>query len=1061
MKKTSTFITLFLLFNFYSQAQSLAINSDGSAADVSALLDVKSTSKGLLIPRMTLAQKNTVSLPATGLLVYQTDGTMGLYVNNGTPAVPNWQLITASSNAWGLTGNTGTVDGTNFIGTTDNIPFTIKVNNQKAGRIDHLLGNSFFGYQSGNNTSTGAGNTTNGFNSFYNNVAGSNATAIGYQSMLYANNTSTAFTNYNVALGFEALRGSTTPSANTGNYNIALGYQSLWSNTTGNNNNATGYAALYSNTTGNDNVANGDSALYGNTTGFSNIAIGFQALKSNTTSSANVAIGRHSLFSNTIGDGNTAVGINSLLNNVSGSNNTAIGRTSLLNNVIGYENTSMGISSLWSNTSGYDNTAYGAWSLMTNVVGVKNVAIGAYAMNASNLGSYNTALGTEVLYWNTGNFNVSIGDSSLYTNTVGSNGTAIGSKAMYNFYGSSTAFTNYNLALGYEALRSSPIPTNNTGNYNTAMGYQTLWSNSSGGYNTAIGPLALYSNSTGLNNIAIGSLSLTTNTVGGGNIAVGINAMQLNTTGSYNTVVGGTALSHNVSGSYNCAIGVLSLNSNGIGSDNVAIGYMSSWQNSIGTLNTALGNASLLGNTTGTGNTAIGRLGLQANGTGSYNTSLGCQANVNAANLTNATAIGYNAIVNSSNTMQWGNSAITDIYAGVGTAATLHSGYAIIERTLNVDYQDQNGSAIAYGIKFGGAGTGEGIASNRTTSVNQWGLDFYTAFANRMCISNGGNVGIGTIQPASALDVNGQITIDQKNFGGYAGLLVKGNSSVSNYPNIGFSTQNTSGNDIISAVIGGSITNNNAGAEAIDLGFYTSTSGQSGLAQRMVIKDNGNVGIGETAPNAKLHISGSETTTHGMNSGIQLTNTASTNSWFIRTGATGTATPAGGFSIGDNSSYRFVINSSGNVGVATTAPTAMLSVNGNANNTTGSWALFSDERIKTITDDFTDGLTVIKKIQPVKFRYNDNAPFKSDEEQIGIVAQDLEKIAPYMVSQKPYKEFNDLREVNNQAYVFLLINAVKEQQVQIEAQQKENNGQKQRIDDLEKIVKELSRKVNQ
>ncbi|MEI7965835.1 MAG: tail fiber domain-containing protein, partial [Chitinophagaceae bacterium] len=253
------------------------------------------------------------------------------------------------------------------------------------------------------------------------------------------------------------------------------------------------------------------------------------------------------------------------------------------------------------------------------------------------------------------------------------------------------------------------------------------------------------------------------------------------------------------------------------------------------------------------------------------------------------------------------------------------------------------------------------------------------------------------------------------------------------------------------------------GSEAIDLSFYTSTSGQSGLAQRMVIKDNGNVGIGETAPIAPLNFTsavlgnrislwGNGATHYGM--GIQA---------FLM--QLYTQDINGNIAFGYGSSGAFTetmrIKGNGNVGIGTSSPTAMLSVNGTANNSTGNWTVFSDERIKTITDDFTDGLTVIKKIQPVKFRYNDNAPFKSDEEQIGIVAQDLEKIAPYMVSQKPYKEFNDLREVNNQAYVFLLINAVKEQQVQIEAQKKENDGQKQRIDDLEKIVKELSRKANQ
>ncbi len=73
----------------------------------------------------------------------------------------------------------------------------------------------------------------------------------------------------------------------------------------------------------------------------------------------------------------------------------------------------------------------------------------------------------------------------------------------------------------------------------------------------------------------------------------------------------------------------------------------------------------------------------------------------------------------------------------------------------------------------------------------------------------------------------------------------------------------------------------------------------------------------------------------------------------------------------------------------------------------------------------------------MKFVYKENAPFPSKEEQIGIVAQDLEKIAPYMVTKTNNGTITDLREVNSQAYVFLLINAIKEQQAQIEKMQKE------------------------
>jgi hypothetical protein len=70
--------------------------------DASAKLDISSTTKGLLAPRMTAAQKIAISLPATGLLVYQTDAPTGFYVNTGTSASPVWLRI---SNDWTKSGN--------------------------------------------------------------------------------------------------------------------------------------------------------------------------------------------------------------------------------------------------------------------------------------------------------------------------------------------------------------------------------------------------------------------------------------------------------------------------------------------------------------------------------------------------------------------------------------------------------------------------------------------------------------------------------------------------------------------------------------------------------------------------------------------------------------------------------------------------------------------------------------------------------------------------------------------------------------------------------------------
>ncbi|MFN0292875.1 collagen-like protein [Pedobacter helvus] len=102
------FLPLLFIFpiSFYANAQNVGINTDASAADNSAMLDVKSTDKGMLIPRMTAAQRNLIASPATGLLVYQTDGTSGFYFNQGTPTVKNWILLGAKGDT-GVAGPQG------------------------------------------------------------------------------------------------------------------------------------------------------------------------------------------------------------------------------------------------------------------------------------------------------------------------------------------------------------------------------------------------------------------------------------------------------------------------------------------------------------------------------------------------------------------------------------------------------------------------------------------------------------------------------------------------------------------------------------------------------------------------------------------------------------------------------------------------------------------------------------------------------------------------------------------------------------------------------------------
>ena len=130
--KTLLFAAILFAMATVANAQSVGINSDGSSPNSSAMLDVSSTTKGLLAPRMTATQKTAIASPATGLLVYQTDGTAGYYYNSGTPASPVWICIGAGTIpvANGGTGTTnGSITGTTALtfaagGTNQNVTLT-------------------------------------------------------------------------------------------------------------------------------------------------------------------------------------------------------------------------------------------------------------------------------------------------------------------------------------------------------------------------------------------------------------------------------------------------------------------------------------------------------------------------------------------------------------------------------------------------------------------------------------------------------------------------------------------------------------------------------------------------------------------------------------------------------------------------------------------------------------------------------------------------------------------------------------------------------------------------
>jgi len=115
--KTLLFAAILFAMATVTNAQNVGVNSDGSSPNSSAMLDVSSTNKGFLAPRMLSSERVAISTPATGLLVYQTDGTAGFYYYTGSV----WTLVgtgsgsgsvTSVATGTGLTGGPVTTTGT-------------------------------------------------------------------------------------------------------------------------------------------------------------------------------------------------------------------------------------------------------------------------------------------------------------------------------------------------------------------------------------------------------------------------------------------------------------------------------------------------------------------------------------------------------------------------------------------------------------------------------------------------------------------------------------------------------------------------------------------------------------------------------------------------------------------------------------------------------------------------------------------------------------------------------------------------------------------------------------
>ena len=249
--------------------------------------------------------------------------------------------------------------------------------------------------------------------------------------------------------------------------------------------------------------------------------------------------------------------------------------------------------------------------------------------------------------------------------------------------------------------------------------------------------------------------------------------------------------------------------------------------------------------------------------------------------------------------------------------------------------------------------------------------------------------------------------------------------------------------------------------------------GNNGGTEAMRILNNGNVGIGTGAPTSKLNISGggvrifngfpNNSTVRpsintlsignyeirgvgGAGAAIQADggddgflrlsagggNASSTQSYIDLSGYSGLSDMDKNIVIGTSGTERMRINSTGNVGIGTSAPSVMLHVNGDiiANSIAGS----SDIRFKQNVRSVVNALDKVKALRGVYFNWNQKAFPNNNfgaQDELGFIAQEVEKVVPEIVTKDKTNEA--YRSVKYDKLVALLVEAIKEQQKQIDS----------------------------
>jgi hypothetical protein len=416
MLKHTTILFICTCWSYIVNAQ-MGVNTIGSAPDNSAMLDVSSTTKGLLIPRMTSTQRIAIASPATGLMVF--DSTLGQFyfysgsawstiplstTNNLTSSfIPRWNSSTFENSSI-YENSTRVGIGTTTIANESRLALGAVDDNEGEGgqlQLNSASSNTLAYYLDNSND-------------VFRIMSGTNTGATDLR-MKISNTGDVGIGSIGTPRGKLDVDGKTV----TTNFQMTNG--------------ATNGYILQSDAAGNGTWVANSATKIQDADGNTKIEVE-QSANENKIRLTQNGTEYHQFNKGTLEFNNT--GGSTYLGYASGANDSY----SVVRNNVG-----IGANTLQYATSGGQNVALGCQSLQALTGGLGNVAVGNEVLNKLTIGNENTAVGFRTLYNNTSNLNVAIGRNAGYNNPSGSNNTFLGSYAGHSSTGSSNIF------LGYQA----------------------------------------------------------------------------------------------------------------------------------------------------------------------------------------------------------------------------------------------------------------------------------------------------------------------------------------------------------------------------------------------------------------------------------------------------------------------------------------------------------------------------------------------------------------------------------------------------------------------------------